>query len=922
MKITTKLPVAFLSIAIFVLIVGYFSANQSQKMLEMTITESATSLAQETLDKIDRKIYTRIEAIQVYFEEQLIKDIISDSNEEFNKLDDKQLFINDNEKAWSNLSKESITPFMQDLIDSKLSKKLRLIISSFRKKLDYDVFGEIFVTNKFGANIALSRKTSDYYQADEYWWQATKKDGLYIDNIQYDNSSNIYSIPISIRIDNELGEFLGIAKAVINIFEIFRIVEDVESGINYPNSGLNLFSGNGKLIYKTGEFQIYKNSIDEFNYNYADFINSINKKTYLNFNQTDDVNEKLYAHAHSKGYGDFNGLGWFLVSENIKNELFAPVAQLRHVLLIVSFVVALFAILLGLFVSRSIARPINILKDVTAKISKGSLDTKIKINSSNEIRDLADSFNRMIVDLKDTTVSKDYINSIISNMLDFLVVINPDGTIRTVNNATCISLEYKEIELLGKDLSVLFSGKGSSSKSTKLQKLLKNNSVANYESSFKTKNGIKLSVLISTSLIKEVNCANQGPLDDCSLFITKSVHCEKIQGIVLVAKDITERKKAEEAINASETRLRELYENMSSGVAVYEAVDDGENFIFKDLNRAGAELSKISKEEVIGLKVTEVFPGVTDFGLLDVFKNVLHTGTPQHHPISHYKDKRIEMWYENYVYKLPSGEIVAIYDDITARKNLDMEKENLQKQLFHAKKMEAIGTIASGIAHNFNNILASIRGRTEMAIAEISTDTRAFSDLTKVIKSIEIAKKLISQMMTFSRTQSLEIEEIEIAPIVMDAVSMFRAYVKGKIQIIENINTDCGLVLIDSQQIEHVILNLLTNSYHAIDSSNGIIEVALSRVKIDSNLFSRYPNLKNDEYIKLCIKDNGYGMDHATLERIFEPFFTTKELGQGTGLGLSMAHGIVTGCGGEIVAESELNIGTIFNIYLPCINQK
>jgi PAS domain S-box-containing protein len=139
----------------------------------------------------------------------------------------------------------------------------------------------------------------------------------------------------------------------------------------------------------------------------------------------------------------------------------------------------------------------------------------------------------------------------------------------------------------------------------------------------------------------------------------------------MIAADITERKRVEEALKESEVSHRELFENMSSGVAVYKAINEGQDFVFKDFNKAGEGIDKMERRDVIGKSVLEVFPGVKDFSLFDVFRRVWSTGNPEHHPISLYKDKRIVGWRENYVYKLSSGEIVAIYDDITERKRAE-----------------------------------------------------------------------------------------------------------------------------------------------------------------------------------------------------------------------------------------------------------
>lgn len=255
--------------------------------------------------------------------------------------------------------------------------------------------------------------------------------------------------------------------------------------------------------------------------------------------------------------------------------------------------------------------------------------------------------------------------------------------------------------------------------------------------------------------------------------------------------------------------------------------------------------------------------------------------------------------------------------DITKNKQAADEKANLQRQLLQSQKMESIGTMASGIAHNFNNILASIRGYTEMALEDTDKNSRTFGDLHKVIKGVVSAQKLAQQMLLYSRTYKDESQDILISPVIEEVLSMFKASVKGSVKIKENIDQNCGYVLADSNQIQHAILNICTNSAQSLDKHNGFIEISLSKTYIDETLASRHTNLKEGQYVKISIKDNGHGIDHDTIDRVFEPFFTTKEVGKGTGLGLSMVHGTIKGSGGEITIESKVGKGTTFTIYLP-----
>ncbi|OGX10357.1 MAG: hypothetical protein A2Y06_03560 [Omnitrophica WOR_2 bacterium GWA2_37_7] len=271
----------------------------------------------------------------------------------------------------------------------------------------------------------------------------------------------------------------------------------------------------------------------------------------------------------------------------------------------------------------------------------------------------------------------------------------------------------------------------------------------------------------------------------------------------------------------------------------------------------------------------------------------------------------------------PEGKMVGyrgVNRDITKTKQASDEKENLQRQLLQSQKMESIGTMASGIAHNFNNILATIRGYTEMALDDTDQNSRTHSDLQKVIKGVISAQKLAQQMLIYSRSYKEEAQNIAISPVIKEVLSMFKASVKGAIEIRENIDNNCGYVLADSNQIQHVILNICTNSVHSMNKPNGFIEISLSRISIDVGLASRHKDLKEGDYVKISIEDNGHGIDKDTLDRVFEPFFTTKEVGKGTGLGLSMVQGIIKSYNGEITVESEVGKGTIFTIYLPRTN--
>ncbi len=260
-----------------------------------------------------------------------------------------------------------------------------------------------------------------------------------------------------------------------------------------------------------------------------------------------------------------------------------------------------------------------------------------------------------------------------------------------------------------------------------------------------------------------------------------------------------------------------------------------------------------------------------------------------------------------------NGEIinyVFIFRDVT--REMMIEEQSRQ-----AQKLEAIGIMAGGIAHDFNNILAAIMGYSELLESYIS-DVNAKKFVSQILKSTNRARDLIKQILTFCRQGEEERKPLHIAPIVKEIMKFIRASLPATIEIKEVIETR-GTILADPTRIHQVIMNLCTNSAYAMREKGGILGIRLSEVELDRENVKEYLELKEGKYIKLTVSDTGYGMDKKTLERIFEPFYTTKPRGEGTGLGLSVVHGIVKHYDGTVTVSSEPGEGTTFDIFFPCV---
>jgi len=263
----------------------------------------------------------------------------------------------------------------------------------------------------------------------------------------------------------------------------------------------------------------------------------------------------------------------------------------------------------------------------------------------------------------------------------------------------------------------------------------------------------------------------------------------------------------------------------------------------------------------------------------------------------------------------------VILRDLSARLANEAAQASLEAQLRESQKMEAVGTLAGGIAHDFNNIIAAISGNAALAKKDVRARPEdALVSLEEIDKAAMRAKNLVQQILTFSRKQQQEFTIQPLRPLVTEAVRLLRATIPSGVEI-GTAFADAPLhVRADAVQIEQVLVNLCINAWHAIEGS-GRISIELTEVVVDSDHSGRLNGLASGRYVRIRVTDTGRGMDKATQGRIFEPFFTTKGVGVGTGLGLSVVHGIVSSHQGAITVESTPGKGSRFDVYLPVARQ-
>jgi two-component system, cell cycle sensor histidine kinase and response regulator CckA len=257
------------------------------------------------------------------------------------------------------------------------------------------------------------------------------------------------------------------------------------------------------------------------------------------------------------------------------------------------------------------------------------------------------------------------------------------------------------------------------------------------------------------------------------------------------------------------------------------------------------------------------------------------------------------------------------------RHRMEAEKRTIEAQLRQAHKMEAIGTLAGGIAHDFNNILAAIIGYTELSMFDVSQWSPMHQNLEQVLKAGHRAKDLVRQILAFSRHgDEQRWTPVEVGMVIREGLKLLRASLPTTIEIRPNITAASCAVLADPTQIHQVLINLCANAAHAMRDQGGVLEVGLEAVDLDADGALHYPDISPGAYIKLTVRDTGHGMDAATRERIFDPYFTTKEVGEGSGLGLAVAHGIVQRLDGAISVQSAPGRGATFQVLLPRSERK
>lgn len=395
MKILHKLLISFFLITVIAGIFGYAIVRTNAGTFAVSLGDDAAHEVEVAATDMDRTIYERMDVFRDYASDTHVVGSVEASNHAFEKIGDVQGYVDRQDESWRAAKGGLATPLMKSILDTELSTELRRRIRYHNERHGYVVYGEIFVTNRYGANVAMTGRTTDYRQDDEDWWRLARDKGFYVGDVGFDESAGIRSIDVGIRVVDERGDFIGVMKVVLNVDSVVAGLGRAMVSHQKKRVDFMLIDSAGRNIYSTDGSPFQKDMTKE-----PFFAGIKGDKGFLTASGNDaGKGEKIFAYARSKGFRDYEGLGWFLIMEHDKAEVMAPLTRLTGMFawLLTAMVVASLGV--SYLLAVRLSGPLVDLRAIAKAIESGNRDISIEADTGDEIGDLARAFKGMTVKL-------------------------------------------------------------------------------------------------------------------------------------------------------------------------------------------------------------------------------------------------------------------------------------------------------------------------------------------------------------------------------------------------------------------------------------------------------------------------------------------------------------------------------------------
>ena len=396
---------------------------------------------------------------------------------------------------------------------------------------------------------------------------------------------------------------------------------------------------------------------------------------------------------------------------------------------------------------------------------------------------------------------------------------------------------------------------------------------------------------------------------------------EGIRSVIVIVNDISEKRNVQKALQQRQAQYETILESIEEGF--YET-DLAGNFTFVD--ESMCQILGYPQRELLGMDNREYASPQEAARIYQVFNRTYRTGesakAKKFEIITRKGDmKNVEI--SAYLIQDKEGQPTGfrgVVRDMTARLKLEREKKILEDQLRQAQKMETVGTLAGGLAHDFNNILQAISGYMQLLMANGDKEAPEYDDYREIAEAVASGRALIKRLMIFSRRAESEFGPLDLNQEISHVTELLKHTLPKVIDIDLRLADDLKTIMADSVQLEQVIINIGVNARDAMPEGGQFV-IATENTSLDEHYARTHPGASPGQHVRLTISDNGQGMNKETLDRVFEPFYTTKQEGKGTGLGLSMVYGIVKSHKGYIICESEYGQGTTFTIFFPVMGE-